>query len=133
MRTLEDILADMQALMDKPQQTSDDLAAYLGLEVELAKAQQAAGVTATAPSAAETAAALPDDPVALAAVTRDARARHERYRTVVVPPGRPVSGEHPYQGLRPTGPRSAHYERARQNVDALHRAERIADAGANRV
>lgn len=94
MRTLEEILADMQALIDKPDMTADDVVAYLGLEQELAQAQ--AGGT---PAAAEEE-DVPEDvaPVAPTAATPQTRAiaaairnRHAGYTKVNTPAGRPSS------------------------------------------
>lgn len=100
MRTLEEILADMQALIDKPDMTADDVVNYLALEHELAMAQAASGAEpAPAPGAEDDPAddATPPVPAPVpAAVTTAARTladairtRHAGYTAVVVPAGRP--------------------------------------------
>jgi HK97 family phage major capsid protein len=99
MRPLEDILADMQAIIDKPSLTADDVIAYQSLEVELATSQAdgsaeptpgAEGDTETDTDATDTADVTP---VANTATTQRAaaamRARHNAYTRVVVSAGRP--------------------------------------------
>lgn len=99
MRPIEDILADMQALMDKPQQTADDLTAYLALEVELAQAQAAGQAEPTpAEGEADDAADAIDEPAPTALSDSQRRAlvaarqRHNAYTRVTVPAGRPSNG-----------------------------------------
>lgn len=97
MRTIEEILADMQAIVDKPSPTAEDIVAYAELEAELAAAQAAGNAEPAEPGEGAT-----DDnvagegaPTASAATRRAAasmRQRHARYTTVVVPPGRPSNG-----------------------------------------
>lgn len=98
MRPLEDILADMQAIIDKPSLTADDVIAYQTLEAELAQAQAAGQADPTpAPGAEsdETDTADSGDvaPTAQASTTQRAaaavRARHAGYTAVRVPAGRP--------------------------------------------
>ena len=93
MRTIDEILADMQAIVAKPSLTADDVIAYGELEAELAAAQAA---NTAAPAEGEG-----DDPedtvdevpvVEATATTRAAaalRQRHAQYTRVVVPAGRP--------------------------------------------
>lgn len=114
-RSLEEILQDMQAIIDKPDMTAEDMVAYLALESELAAAQ-AAGQAEPSP--------------ATNAIGREIRDRHNRYTTVVVPAGRPRSGP---VDRTPHGPRSAHYDQARLNVDRLHETEQLPDVGADRI
>lgn len=93
MRPIEDILADMQALVDKPDLTADDVVAYLSLEQELAAAQ-VAGQAEPTPETDEG-----DDQVDDAApavmtpaarvVATAIRQRHAGYTAVQVPAGRP--------------------------------------------
>lgn len=95
MRTIDEIIADMTAIMTKPdgELTADDVLAYQALELELAQVQEAGSADeategetepeAPAPAAAATAQARTR--AALAA----ARARHNGYTRVVVPAGRP--------------------------------------------
>jgi HK97 family phage major capsid protein len=97
MRTLEEILADMQALIDKPDMTADDVVAYLALEQELATVQAAGGgEPAPAPGAegdGQAADVVPAGAPAATMATRTMasaiRSRHNGYTTVVVPAGRP--------------------------------------------
>lgn len=98
MRPLEDILADMQAIIDKPSLTADDVIAYQTLEAELAQAQAAGQAEPTPETGAEgdeTDAADSGDaaPTAQASTTQRAaaavRARHANYTRVQVPAGRP--------------------------------------------
>lgn len=95
MRTLEEILADMQALIDKPDMTAEDVVAYLNFEAELATVQAAGSAD---PTPAETDDEDPTDvvptpaPAASAATRSQAnaiRARHAANRVVRVPAGRP--------------------------------------------
>lgn len=95
MRTLEEILADMQALIDKPDMTADDVVAYLGLEQELAQAQ-AGGTPAAAEEETAPEDTAPAQPAVTAAATPQTRAlaaairnRHAGYTKVTVPAGRP--------------------------------------------
>jgi HK97 family phage major capsid protein len=93
MRSIEEILADMQAIMDKVDKTSEDLTAYLALESELA-AVQAEGNAETMPAGDEETDVAPA-PVPAALTPRQvaqlaaARKRHATYVTTVVPAGRP--------------------------------------------
>lgn len=122
MRPIEDILADMQALMDKPQQTADDLTAYLGLEVELAQAQAAGNAE---PTPADDDADTEDDaaavePTALSAEQRralvSARQRHNAYTRVVPPAGRPSNGSRTARETEMDGFR-AYLRTGRENAD----------------
>lgn len=93
MRTLEEILADMQALMDKPDLTSDDVVAYLSLEQELAGAQNGGEADpnaedADAEDAVETAPAAVAS-VATRTIAAAIRNRHNAYTAVQTPAGRP--------------------------------------------
>jgi HK97 family phage major capsid protein len=96
MRTIDEILADMQAIMSTPdgELTADDVLAYQALELELAQAQEAtapdeAAEGETEPAPAEPAAAVPAARTAPRATVAAARARHAAYNRVVVPAGRP--------------------------------------------
>lgn len=102
MRPIEDILADMQALIDKPDMTADDIVAYLALEQELAAAQAAGAMPTPAgenEGDAAPADAVPAVPAAVPAAVTTAqrtlaatiRTRHAGYTRVQVPPGRPSS------------------------------------------
>ncbi len=93
MRTIDEILADMQAIMSKPdgELTADDVLAYQALELELAQVQEAAS-----PDEAEEGEEPAPAPPAVSAQARQraaavaaARARHNGYTKVVVPAGRP--------------------------------------------
>lgn len=98
MRPLEDILADMQALIDKPSLTADDVIAYQALEVELTTAQ-ANGEAEPTPADGEgdaTDAEVDAEPVtdvatnsATARAAAAVRTRHNGYTRVRVPAGRP--------------------------------------------
>lgn len=96
MRTLEEILADMQAIMDKPEgsMTADDVIAYQNLEVELASAQ-AGGDAEPTPEGDSEADATDgaEEAVVENSATRQAataaRQRHASYTRVRVPAGRP--------------------------------------------
>jgi HK97 family phage major capsid protein len=101
MRPIEDILADMQAIMSKPQGewTAEDLTAYLALEVELAQAQ-AAGAAEPTPAEGDGAGAEDNAPAGEPATALSesqrraivaARQRHAAYTAVTVPAGRPSS------------------------------------------
>jgi HK97 family phage major capsid protein len=90
-RTIDEILADMSAIITKAELTADDLLAYQALELELAQAQEA-----TAPDEAtegetepEPAPAAPAAIAAPRAAVAAVRARHNAYTRVVVPAGRP--------------------------------------------
>jgi len=93
MRTLEEILADMQALIDKPDMSADDIVAYSALEHELAEVQAGGGGVPAAdePAPADVVPAV--EPAAAAraraAMAAAARARHNTYTAVHVPAGRP--------------------------------------------
>lgn len=97
MRTLEEILADMQALVDKPDLTADDVVAYLSLETELATVQAAGGGDPTPAPGAEddpapadvVPATVPAATVATRTMGNAIRARHAGYTAVRVPAGRP--------------------------------------------
>jgi HK97 family phage major capsid protein len=96
MRTVEEILADMQALIDKPDMTADDVVAYLGLETELAQAQAAGSAEPTPEPGAEgddAADVAPGDAPTASVATRTMataiRTRHASYTAVRVPAGRP--------------------------------------------
>lgn len=98
MRPIEDILADMQALIDKPDMTADDIVAYLSLEQELATVQAAGSAEPTPAGETDATDAATDVvPAAVPAAATTAqrtmasaiRARHAGYTAVVVPPGRP--------------------------------------------
>jgi HK97 family phage major capsid protein len=93
-RTIDEILADMQAIMAKPdgEMTADDLLAYQALELELAQVQESVqpdeateGEPEPEPAPAPATAQAPHRAAALAA----ARTRHAAYNRVVVPAGRP--------------------------------------------
>lgn len=94
MRPLEDILADMQALIDKPSLTADDVIAYQALELELTTAQADGGGEPTPAPGAEGDPTTPEDAAPTASVaTQHAaaamRARHNGYTRVATPAGRP--------------------------------------------
>jgi HK97 family phage major capsid protein len=93
MRTVEEILADMQALIDKPDMTAEDIVAYLALEHELAMSQadgQAEPTPAGEGDAADTVpVAAPAASAAHRAMATAIRTRHAGYTTVQVPAGRP--------------------------------------------
>jgi HK97 family phage major capsid protein len=95
-RTIDEILADMQAIMSKPdgELTADDVLAYQALELELAQVQEASspdeaeeGEPAAPEPAGATASAGRGTRTATAVAA--ARARHNAYTRVVVPAGRP--------------------------------------------
>jgi HK97 family phage major capsid protein len=94
-RTIDEILADMSAIITKAELTADDLLAYQALELELAQVQEAAapdeateGETEPEPAPA-TATATATAPHAPRTAVAAARARHASYTRVVVPAGRP--------------------------------------------
>lgn len=96
MRPIEDILADMQALVDKPDLTADDVVAYLALEQELAAAQAAGSAEPTPEPGAEgddsadvVPAGAPAATVATRTMASAIRTRHAGYTAVRVPAGRP--------------------------------------------
>lgn len=103
MRTIDEVLADMQAIISKPELTADDLLAYQALELELAQVQEASapdeageGETEPETTPAATVAAAASAP--RAAVTA-ARARHAAYTRVVVPAGRPSASARPQETI----------------------------------
>lgn len=96
MRPIEDILADMQALVDKPDLTADDVVAYLALEQELAAAQVAGAAEPTPAEGAEETeetdavpAGAPAATVATRTMATAIRTRHAGYTAIRVPAGRP--------------------------------------------
>jgi HK97 family phage major capsid protein len=94
-RTIDEILADMQAIMAKPdgEMTADDVLAYQALELELAQVQEAAQPDEATEGETEPEAPMPaaqaTGRTARTAAIAAARTRHNGYTRVVVPAGRP--------------------------------------------
>jgi HK97 family phage major capsid protein len=92
MRTIDEIMADMQAIMSQATLTQEDVNTYLTLEAELAAAQAAQSADDSGDGEGELAPAnAPDEaaPAAPAATVNALRTRHNAYTRVVVPAGRP--------------------------------------------
>lgn len=95
MRTIDEILADMQAIIDRVNLTAEDLSAYEALESELVQAQAANSPTPdesddTAPADSGSDSATPAATQAATARRAAAvRQRHADYTRVIVPAGRP--------------------------------------------
>lgn len=100
MRTIDEVLADMQAIISKPELTADDLLAYQALELELAQVQEAsapdeAGEGETEPETGSADNTVTEAMAAPRAAVAALRARHAAYTRVVVPAGRPSNTARP--------------------------------------